>query len=385
MWSKRTVFASMVGIVVLGIVVFTFFAPVSLPFLFAPDPPVGNDLGITLPEGFHITYFAQEVNGARSLVQSESGVVYVGSRGPGNVYALVDTSNNGVSDETVIVASGLDNPNGVAIYDGDLYIAEISKVSVIRNIDEVFRDSPILETVRDDFPTDTHHGWKYIAFGPDEKLYVPVGAPCNVCEQEDERYASLLRMNPDGSDLEIYAKGIRNTVGFDWHPDTGELWFTDNGRDQAGEDFPPDELNHVHTMGTHFGFPYCHAQGDPDPKFGVDVDCTAYEPAFQNLGPHVAALGIAFYDGTEFPGEYDRAIFIAEHGSWNRKEPIGYRISLVRLDEQGKTKGYEHFAEGWLSDGQAWGRPVDVIVSQDGSLLVSDDVADAVYRIWFGG
>ncbi len=236
----------------------------------------------------------------------------------------------------------------------------------------------------DAFPGEASHGWKFIAFGPDGKLYVPVGAPCNACDPGDERFAALHRMNPDGTELEIYARGIRNTVGFDWHPETGELWFTDNGRDWLGDDAPPDELNRAPEAGMHFGFPYCHGTGIPDPEFGAGRSCAEFTPPEQELGPHVAALGMRFYDGGQFPEEYANRIFIAEHGSWNRLEPIGYRVTMVTL-ENGTPVSYEPFAEGWLQGRNAWGRPVDLEVAGDGSLLVSDDRANAVYRITYTG
>ena len=213
-------------------------------------------------------------------------------------------------------------------------------------------------------------------------LYVPVGAPCNVCERADERYATIMRMNPNGSGLEVYASGIRNTVGFDWHPQTGELWFTDNGRDQLGDDVPPDELNYAPKPGMNFGFPYCHGGDIPDPSFGKDHDCAEFTPPAMKLGPHVASLGMRFYTGSMFPAEYQNQIFIAEHGSWNRTIPIGYRITLVRL-QGNEAVSYEVFAEGWLQGGSAWGRPVDVLVMPDGALLVSDDRAGVVYRIHY--
>jgi len=234
--------------------------------------------------------------------------------------------------------------------------------------------------VNDSFPRDRHHGWKFIRFGPDGMLYLQVGAPCNVCKSEDDRYASIMRMKPDGTDLEVFAKGIRNTVGFDWHPQTQELWFTDNGRDWLGNDIPPDELNHAPQKGLHFGFPYCHGGNIPDPEFGKEHKCEEFTPPAIRLGPHVAAIGMRFYTGTMFPDGYRNQIFIAEHGSWNRSTPIGYRVTLVRL-ENNRAVEYKTFAEGWLQNGQAWGRPADVQVMPDGALLVSDDEAGAIYRI----
>jgi glucose/arabinose dehydrogenase len=237
--------------------------------------------------------------------------------------------------------------------------------------------------VNDQFPSDRHHGWKYIAFDPDGMLYVPVGAPCNVCEKADERYATIMKMRPDGSHLEVFARGIRNSVGFDWHPESGELWFTNNGRDWMGDDLPPDTLHHAPEKGLHFGFPYCHGGDIPDPKYGKKRNCNEFTPPAMNLDPHVAALGMKFYTGGMFPKEYRNQIFIAEHGSWNRTVPIGYRITLVRL-KGNRAVSYEVFAEGWLQGEKAWGRPVDILVMPDGALLVSDDRAGAIYRISYG-
>ena len=283
------------------------------------------------------------------------------------------------------IAEGLNSPNGVAVRGRSLYVAEINRILRYDDIENRLDDPPEPFVVRDDFPTDGWHGWKFIAFGPDDFLYVPVGAPCNVCERDDERYASILRLRPDGTDLEVFARGVRNTVGFDWHPVTDELWFTDNGRDLMGDDLPPCELNHAPEKGLHFGFPYCHGRNIADPDFGDSRPCSDFRAPAQNLGAHVAPLGMRFYDGGTFPAEYRNQIFIAEHGSWNRSEANGYRVMLVRHDDQGRANTYGVFAEGWLrADGkEAWGRPVDLLVMPDGALLVSDDRAGAIYRIQY--
>ena len=253
------------------------------------------------------------------------------------------------------------------------------------NIEASLPELPEPVIINNDYPSDGHHGWKFIRFGPDDRLYVPVGAPCNVCGIEGTPYGKITSIAADGSNLKIYADGVRNSVGFDWHPETGELWFTDNGRDQMGDDLPPDELNHASESGLHFGFPYCHGGTVADPQFGDQRSCDEFTPPAQPLGPHVASLGMRFYTGQMFPKEYHNQIFIAEHGSWNRSEPIGYRITLARL-EGSKVVSYEVFAEGWLeNNGQAWGRPVDLDILPDGSILVSDDAAGAIYRIWFEG
>ncbi|MFO8183606.1 MAG: PQQ-dependent sugar dehydrogenase [Candidatus Aegiribacteria sp.] len=345
----------------------------------APFP--GLD-GILLPEGFGIEVFAREVDGARSLCLGENGTVFVGSRGAGNVYALVDEDGIPGAETVHIIAGGLDSPNGVAFLDGDLFVAEIGRVVRFDDIEDRLEDPPEPVVVNDAFPHYQLHGWKFISFGPDGKLYVPLGAPCNVCEPDDPRLATIMRMNPDGTELEVYARGVRNTVGFDWHPATGELWFTDNGRDGMGDDIPPDELNRAAGMGYHFGFPYVHGSGIPDPDYGSGHDPDDYVAPEMELGPHVAALGMRFYDGEMFPESCRGRIFIAEHGSWNRSSPIGYRVTMVML-EGGSAVEYEVFAEGWLSGDEAFGRPVDVLVMPDGSLLVSDDRADMVYRIFY--
>ena len=337
---------------------------------------------INLPAGFKIDIYASNVPNARSMVLSSNGILYVGTRNAGNVYALVDNNNDFKVDEMFMVASGLDMPNGVDLKDGDLYVAEVNRIIKFDDIDNNFKNNPTFTVVRDDFPTDRSHGWKFIKFGPDGKLYIPVGAPCNIClkENEDERYASITRMNSDGSEFEVFAKGIRNTVGFDWHPTTNELWFTDNGRDMLGDNIPPDELNHVPASGSHFGYPFLHGKNILDPEYGSQADTTLYTRPVQELGPHVAALGMEFYTGTMFPTEYQNQIFIAEHGSWNRSQKIGYRITLVRLNGNNAVS-YETFADGWLNGDNVSGRPVDIELLSDGSMLISDDFADAIYRI----
>jgi glucose/arabinose dehydrogenase len=334
---------------------------------------------ISLPEGFQITVYADDVPNARSMALSPNGTLFVGTRKGGKVYAILDHDDDYVADQVLTLAKGLKMPNGVSLRDGDLYVAEVNRILRWPNIEDRLEKPGAPEVIYDRLPQDTSHGWKFIRFGPDGKLYVPVGAPCNICEVEAP-YASILRMNPDGSDLETYASGIRNTVGFDWHPDTQELWFTENGRDWLGDNLPPDELNHAPTPGLFFGFPFYHGKGLKDPDFGKKAKGVDFTPPVQELGPHVASLGMRFYTGDMFPEEYRHQIFIAEHGSWNRSTPIGYRITLVRLNGN-EAVSYEIFAEGWLRNGRPWGRPVDVQQLPDGSLLVSDDDAGAIYRI----
>lgn len=335
---------------------------------------------IKLPPGFQIDVYATGVENARSMALSPGGILFVGTRTAGNVYAVIDSNNDQRADRVVTIAKGLNMPNGVAFRDGALYVAEVNRVWRYDGIESRLEapGKPVL--VNDGFPSDAHHGWKFIRFGPDGLLYVPVGAPCNVCKRDDQRYASIMRMKPDGSGLEVFASGVRNTVGFDWHPTTRELWFTDNGRDNLGEDVPPDELNHAPKAGMNFGFPYCFAGTIPDPEFGSQRPCADFQPPARALGPHVAAIGMRFYTATMFPQAYRNQIFVAEHGSWNRTIPIGYRVMLARLDGN-KVVSYEPFAEGWLEGPNRWGRPADVLVMPDGALLVSDDMANVIYRI----
>lgn len=341
-----------------------------------------NPSDIKLPPGFNIEVYADNVPNARSMALSPNGVLFVGTR-ESRVYAIIDENEDYKADNVITIASGLNIPNGVAFRNGSLYVAEVSKIWRYDNIEDNLENPPDPVLVNDEFPGDTHHGWKVIAFGPDDKLYIPVGAPCNICLRDDnEIYASITRINPDGSGLEIFAHGIRNTVGFDWHPETNELWFTDNGRDWMGDNTPPDELNRAPSVGLHFGYPFVHGGDIPDPEFGEGVDINQYTKPIRNLGPHVAALGMRFYTGDMFPDEYRNQVFIAEHGSWNRSKKIGYRVMLVKL-EGNEAVSYEPFAEGWLQGDSVSGRPVDVLVMPDGSLLVSDDYGGVIYRITY--
>lgn len=337
---------------------------------------------IKLPPGFRISLFASEVTNARAMCWGAEGTLFVGSRSAGLVHALRDTDGDGKADERHVIAKNLNMPVGVAFRDGALYVSAVSSILRFDSIEHRLANPPAAVTVSDAFPTDKHHGWKFIAFGPDGKLYVPVGAPCNNCISPDSIYASITRMNADGSGREIIAHGVRNTVGFDWHPVTGELWFTDNGRDWLGDDSPDCELNRAGSNGHHFGYPYCHAGTVKDPEFGDQRLCGEFVQPASLLGPHVAPLGMRFYTGSQFPEKYRHAIFIAEHGSWNRSTPIGYRV-VAAFPRPDGTAITEVFAEGWLNGTKATGRPVDVIMAPDGSLLVSDDAGDAIYRITF--
>lgn len=338
---------------------------------------------IRLPQGFKIDVFAENVENARSLCLSPDGTLFVSTRDKGSVYALRDTNGDFHADVKYVLAEKLRMPNGVAFKDGDLYVAEISRVLKFENIETRLSDPPRPKIIYENYPAETHHGWKYIAFGPDGKLYIPVGAPCNICEPENEIFCTITRINTDGSGLEIVQRGIRNTVGFTWHPVTRQLWFTDNGRDWLGDDSPACELNFAPEDGMHFGYPYCH-QGDlPDPEYGTKRSCNEFTAPAQKLGPHVAPLGLEFYKGSQFPAEYKNQILIAEHGSWNRSKPIGYRVMMVKIGQDNKALSYEPFAEGWLEGDTPWGRPVDLEHLPDGSILVSDDFADAIYRIYY--
>ena len=351
---------------------------------------------IKLPPGFAIELWAR-VDNARQMAlgrhDGDGGTLFVGSMHAGKVHALRFDASYRVQ-QVRIVASGLQRPVGVAYKDGSLYVSAVNRILRYDRIEPRVQGEhapaqpPAAVVVTDQLPSETHHGWKFIAFGPDGKLYVPVGAPCNICQPDPRRYANILRMNADGSGSEIVARGVRNSVGFDWQPLTGELWFTDNGRDLLGDDLPPDELNHAPRAGMHFGYPYCHGGDLPDPEFGARRRCDEFAAPAQKLAPHAAALGMRFYTGTMFPPEYRNQIFIAEHGSWNRSKKIGYRVTLVRL-QGSKAIAYETFASGWLEEGSresgdsVWGRPADVLVLPDGSLLVADDYAGAIYRITY--
>jgi glucose/arabinose dehydrogenase len=339
---------------------------------------------VRLPKGFTIELLAR-APGAREMTFGDRGTLFVGSV-RGDVYAIAfDPARSGGPAAVRAIASGLREPVGVAFRDGALYVSAVSRILRFDDIEQRLDRPPKPVVVSDRFPSDGHHGWKFIAFGPDGKLYVPVGAPCNVCEEDRDRYATIMRMNPDGSGLETFARGIRNSVGFDWDPRTRVLWFTSNGRDMMGDDVPPDTLNAASVAGLDFGFPHCHAGTIADPQFGRGKPCSAFAPPAQHLGPHVASLGMRFYTGAQFPPAYRDQIFIAEHGSWNRSRKIGYRVTLVRLDERRRPVAYEPFAQGWLQGERAWGRPADVAVAPDGSLLVSDDMAGAIYRVRYRG
>ncbi len=342
---------------------------------------------LNLRQGFKIEVYADSIDGARSMAMGENGTLFVGTRNENKVYAIQDRDNDFRADR-VMVLDSLEVPNGIAYKDGALYVAEVGRLLRYDDIESKLDELPSPEVVYDDYPTEFHHGWKYIAFGPDGKLYVPVGAPCNICDSTvvDKRYASITRMDPDGSNREIYAHGVRNTVGFTWHPETKELWFTDNGRDMMGDDVPPCELNRIAEQGQHFGYPFCHGGDVEDPEFGERRPCSEFIPPVQQLGAHVAPLGVKFHSGKMFPELYKNHAFIAEHGSWNRSSKVGYKISMVKLDDN-EAVSYETFIDGWLDEEsqERFGRPVDLLFLKDGSMLISDDFGDAIYRVSYVG
>ena len=336
---------------------------------------------IKLPPGFEISVFADGVPEARSLALGRNNVLFVGTRAD-RVYAVRYREAKAL--QVITLASGLRMPNGVALKNGALYVAEVNRILRFDDIEAQLDARPKPVVVTDRYPRETHHGWKFIRFGPDGRLYVPVGAPCNICDPDPARYALISRIRPDGSGYEVFAHGVRNSVGFDWDPRTRELWFTDNGRDMLGDELPSDELNHAPKPEMHFGYPYCHQGDTADPEFGRKRPCSEFAPPAAKLGAHVASLGMRFYTGGSFPAEYRNNIFVAEHGSWNRSKKIGYRVARVAV-EGGRVLKHEVFAEGWLQGESVWGRPVDVEVMPDGSLLVSDDHAGAIYRIAYRG
>lgn len=338
---------------------------------------------IELPPGFEINVYAEGVENARQLALGQNGTVFVGSRKAGVVHAVVDRDGDNVADRVILIDEGLRMPSGIAFRDGSLYVGALDRILRYDDIENRLDDPPEPVLVTDALPDRTHHGWKYLRFGPDGLLYVPVGAPCNICDEEG--FAEIRRLAADGSGMETYARGVRNSVGLAFHPDNAELWFTDNGRDMLGDDLPGDELNRAPQPGLHFGYPYCH-QGDTlDPEFGAGKSCGDYVPPALTLGAHVAALGLAFYTGDAFPAEYRNQLFIAQHGSWNRSKKVGYNLLLVRFDDGGQVMGSEVFARGWLQGQDNWGRPNDVLVMPDGALLVSDDQMGAIYRITWSG
>jgi glucose/arabinose dehydrogenase len=351
----------------------------------APPLPIAADKlpasRLHLPKGFHIEVVASGIANARELRVGDKGTIFVGNRVLDKVWAI--TTDKDGKHTAKVIYSGLYRPNGLAFHNGTLYIAELSKISKAENIEDHLDSPPALKLVYDDLPKDEAHGWKFISIGPDNKLYVPVGQPCNNCIPDD-RHGQIRRMDLDGKNVEVIARGVRNTVGFDWNPANHQLYFTDNGRDWLSEDVPNDELNRITKVGQHFGSPYCYQGNIPDPDFGWGHSCSDYVAPVALMGPHAAALGMRFYTGNMFPAEYRGAIFVARHGSWNRSHKFGGDIAVVKLNRDGSVKSVEPFITGFLVNNNYIGRPVDVQPMKDGSLLISDDYAGAVYRVTYG-
>jgi glucose/arabinose dehydrogenase len=338
-----------------------------------------------VPDGFSLSVYADNLPGARSLALADNGVVFVGTGQEGKVYAIKDNNADGKVDKRYVVATKLMMPNGVAYRDGTLYVAEVNRIIRYEHILENLSHPPAPQVIYDQLPSDPHHGWKYLRFGPDGMLYTAVGAPCNICKPKEAIYTSLVRLNVDGSHFEIIAVGIRNTVGFDWQPTTKTLFFTDNGRDYLGDDAPADELNRWLTVGQHFGFPYFHAGDIADPEMATDKKMQDFTVPVWKFQAHVAPLGARFYRGEQFPEPYKNQLFVAQHGSWNSSKPVGYRIALVKFDHE-LPIAEQVFIEGWLDkDDKVLGRPVDVLEMPDGSLLISDDQLGVIYQVKYTG
>lgn len=348
---------------------------------------------INVPLGFKIELYAvgDGLDAPRQMALGDKGTVFIGSRNSGKVYALQDTNGDHKADSTKVIfdvqtytKTKLKMPSGVAFKDGSLYLGVHTHILRFDNIESKLDNPGDPVVVSDSFPTESTHGWKYIGFGPDGKLYVPVGSPCDDCDnsKKGEIFGTITRINADGSGREIVAHGVRNTLGFDWHPETGELWFVEMGADDFGDDFPADELNRLTENGQHFGFPYFHQGNLKHPVFGKEKNEKDYAAPALNLAPHASPLGMLFYRGNMFPKKYKNQILLMEHGSARRPEPTGYRVAFVSL-KGSEVTGYETFADGWLDTekGRAWGRPVDLLELPDGSVLMTDDKAKAVYRI----
>lgn len=336
---------------------------------------------LKLPKGFKAEVWATGMVGGRAMAISDSGKkIYMGTRGIGRVYEVTDAGDK----RTVrVLVDKLTQPSGVAFQDGSLYVMAIDKVLRYDGIEAKPDVQPVDMTKAFNLPPEQHHNWKYLAFGPDKKLYVPFGAPCNICEPPTKEYAQIRRYNPDGSGMEVLATGVRNTQGFDWHPKTGELWFTDHGRDWLGDNGPEDELNRISKTGLNFGYPYCHAKGIADPDIKKKDACKDVTMPVTTMGPHAAVMGIKFYTGSMFPKEYQGVAFIARKGSWNRTEKLGYDVVTVKAGADGKDAKTTPFATGFMNpkDQSFWGRPAYIAQMKDGALLISDEQLGAIYRI----
>lgn len=332
-----------------------------------------------LPPGFSIEIFAWPVPGARSLTLGDNGTIFVGTRENGKVYAIIADKTAPYHTKVMTLAEDLNSPNGVAFYKGDLYVAEINRLIRFDDIEKRLTNPPEPVVIKDDFPSEAMHGWRYLGVNPDGKLYITIGMPCNVCLQSDQRFGTIMRMDLDGNNAEIFARGIRNSEGLDWDPIDRKLWFTENGRDWMGDNSPPDKLDAA-SKGMNFGFPYYDGKDLPDPEFGKQAPFKDFTTAALELPAHVAPLGMRFYTGTLFPPAYRNQVFIAEHGSWNRTSKVGYQIVVVSRTGT-NADAAKTFISGWLQKQEAWGRPVDLLVMPDGSLLISDDLAGVVYRV----
>ena len=338
---------------------------------------------LQLPPGFSISIYADNVTNARTMAISENGIVYVGTRQQGTVYALEDSNHDGFANKRYIIASQLYMPNGVAYKDGDLYIAETNRIIRLNNIDKQLANPPKATIVYDRLPSDSHHGWKYLRFGPDNKLYTAIGAPCNICLPTKGIYTSLVRLDKNGNNFEIIARGIRNSVGFDWQPNTNKLFFSENGRDHLGDNLPPDELNIWTKKGQYFGYPYCHAKDIADPKLAANKKCTEFTAPAWEFSAHKAPLGMMFYTGKQFPLRFKNQLLVAQHGSWNRSKPHGYQVVLLKLKD-GKVISEQSFISGWLTkDDDVLGRPTDIVQMADGSILIADDTLGVIYRVTY--
>ena len=357
-------------------------APPASPALPASMADLEKNLkAVKLPKGFKIEVYASGVNSARQMAWGDKGTLFVGSFGVGTVYAITD---KGGKKEVKTVLTGLKMPTGVAFRDGALYVADIDKILKYENAEASLDKMPQGKVVYGDMPNYVAHGWKYLTFDKEGRLYVPFGPPCNVCLPPTS-LSQVRRVNPDTGEAELIAIGVRNSVGGAIDPRSGDYWFSENARDWVSDDMPSDKLNHVAKIGAHYGYPYCH-QGDMlDPKYGKGHKCSDFTPPALKLGAHVAPLGMKFYSGKQFPAEYANNLFIAEHGSWNRHKYQGARIMRVTTDPAGKNVKQEVFASGWINGDQSYtGRPADILLAPDGSMLVADDWAGAIYRISYG-
>ncbi|MFY8326541.1 PQQ-dependent sugar dehydrogenase [Pseudoalteromonas sp. ZZD1] len=351
---------------------------ISLGLLSTPAGAANILKELSVAQGFEVSVFADDVENARQIAVSKKGIVYVGSRKAGNVYALIDHNSDGVADKQILVASDLSMPSGLAIKGDDLYVGEVHRIIRFKNIDKQLK-APKYEVVYDALPTERHHGWKFLRFAPTGELIIPVGVPCNICA-EDERFGRIFALDVNTKQITTLAKGVRNSVGFDFHPSTQAMWFSDNGRDMMGDDIPPDELNRLTNEGEHFGFPYVHAGAILDPEFGKGKSTADYTAPALALAAHVAPLGIHFYKGKQFPSDYKQQLFVAEHGSWNRSKKSGYKVAVATI-EQGRVIKYTPFITGFMKNEETLGRPVAFAELADGSLLISDDYANVIYRV----